>query len=67
MGDIGIIILSSPAGRILRTNRCREIANTMLRLCGRKNHADLNTTGFSIFHPVFLTRLSSSLIGLIRK
>ncbi len=70
MGDIGIIILLGVAmGQILHESGCtREIANTMLRLCGREKSAlALNLTGYIISIPVFFDAAFVILIGLIRE
>lgn len=67
MGDIGIIILLGVAmGQILHESGCtREIANTMLRLCGREKSAlALNLTGYIISIPVFFDAAFVILIGL---
>ena len=70
MGDIGIIILLGVAmGQVLHESGCtREIANTMLRLCGREKSAlALNLTGYIISIPVFFDAAFVILIGLIRE
>ena len=56
-------------GQILHESGCtREIANTMLRLCGREKSAlALNLTGYIISIPVFFDAAFVILIGLIRE
>ncbi|MFQ8889635.1 MAG: GntP family permease [Bilophila wadsworthia] len=51
-----------------RSGCTREIANTMLRLCGREKSAlALNLTGYIISIPVFFDAAFVILIGLIRE